>query len=154
MQFKSNYQGRLRTSIMHQGSGDTLLTDAPIDNKGQGETFSPTDLVAAALGSCIATIMGIEADKMNVNLNGLTWETTKEMQTHPRTIGKIKVHFSWKNCEISSKQRVLLKKKAWPAPSCWRSHPTSCKKLPSTFNPLEDKPITLGNLYRNANHDT
>ena len=51
MQFKSNYQGRLRTSIMHQGSGDTLLTDAPKDNKGQGETFSPTDLVAAALGS-------------------------------------------------------------------------------------------------------
>ena len=111
MQFKSNYQGRLRTSIMHQGSGDTLLTDAPIDNKGQGETFSPTDLVAAALGSCIATIMGIEADKMNVNLNGLTWETTKEMQTHPRTIGKIKVHFSCKNCEISSKQHVLLKKR-------------------------------------------
>ena len=110
---------------MHQGSGDTLLTDAPKDNKGQGETFSPTDQVAAALGSCIATIMGIEADKMNVKLNGLTWETTKEMQIHPRTIGKIKVHFSWKNCEISFKQRVLLKKKAWPAPSCWRSHPTS-----------------------------
>ena len=139
---------------MHQGSGDTLLTDAPKDNKGQGETFSPTDQVAAALGSCIATIIGIEADKMNVKLNGLTWKTTKEMQIHPRTIGKIKVHFSWKNCEISFKQRVLLKKKAWPAPSCWRSHPTSYKKLPSTFNPLVDKLITLGNRYRNANHDT
>jgi len=101
---------------MHQGSGDTLLTDAPKDNKGQGKTFSPTDLVAAALGSCIATIMGIEADKMNIDLNALTWSTTKEMQTHPRTIGKIKVHFSWKNCEISFEQRILLKNKglAWP----------------------------------------
>ena len=96
---------------MHQGSGDTLLTDAPKDNKGQGETFSPTDLVAAALGSCIATIMGIEADKMNIDLNALTWSTTKEMQTHPRTIGKIKVHFSLKNCEISFEQRILLKNK-------------------------------------------
>jgi len=95
---------------MHQGSGDTLLTDAPKDNKGQGKTFSPTDLVAAALGSCIATIMGIEADKMNIDLNALTWSTTKEMQTHPRTIGKIKVHFSWKNCEISFEQRILKNK--------------------------------------------
>ena len=133
MQFKSNYQGRLRTSIMHQGSGDTLLTDAPIDNKGQGETFSPTDLVAAALGSCIATIMGIEADKMNVNLNGLTWETTKEMQTHPRTIGKIKVHFSWKNCEISSKKRVLLKKKGLACPVMLALSPNIMQEITFDF---------------------
>jgi len=66
--------------------------------------------VAAALGSCIATIMGIEIDKMNVNLNGLTMDTNKDMQTHPRTIGKIKVHFSWENFGISFKQRIMLKK--------------------------------------------
>tara|TARA_B110000027_G_scaffold121708_1_gene136110 strand:- start:832 stop:1233 length:402 start_codon:yes stop_codon:yes gene_type:complete len=116
MQFKSNYQGRLRTSITHQGSGDVLLTDAPKDNKGQGETFSPTDLVAAALGSCMATIMGIEADKMDIGLKGLTWKTTKEMQTLPRTIGKIKIHFRWKNCEISFDQRILLKNKGLSCP--------------------------------------
>ena len=72
---------------MHQGSGDTLLTDTPKDNKGQGESFSPTDLVAAALGSCIATIMGIEADKMNVNLNGLT------MGDHQRDANPSKNHW-------------------------------------------------------------
>jgi len=133
MQFKSNYQGRLRTSIMHQGSGDTLLTDAPKDNKGQGKTFSPTDLVAAALGSCIATIMGIEADKMNIDLNGLTWETTKEMQTHPRTIGKIKVHFSWKNCEISFKQRVLLKNKGLACPVMLALSPNIIQEITFDF---------------------
>jgi len=133
MQFKSNYQGRLRTSIMHQGSGDTLLTDAPKDNKGQGETFSPTDQVAAALGSCIATIMGIEADKMNVKLNGLTWETTKEMQTHPRTIGKIKVHFSWKNCEISFKQRILLKNKGLSCPVTLALSPNIIQEITFDF---------------------
>jgi len=133
MQFKSNYQGRLRTSIMHQGSGDTLLTDAPKDNKGQGETFSPTDLVAAALGSCIATIMGIEADKMNIDLNALTWETTKEMQTHPRTIGKIKVHFSWKNCEISFEQRILLKNKGLSCPVTLALSPNIIQEITFDF---------------------
>ncbi|MDA8889317.1 OsmC family protein [Cyclobacteriaceae bacterium] len=133
MQFKSDCQGRLRTSIMHQGSGDTLLTDAPKDNKGQGETFSPTDQVAAALGSCIATIMGIEADKMNVKLNGLTWETTKEMQIHPRTIGKTKVHFSWKNCEISFKQRILLKNKGLACPVMLALSPNIIQEITFAF---------------------
>jgi putative redox protein len=118
---------------MHQGSGDTLLTDAPKDNKGQGETFSPTDQVAAALGSCIATIIGIEADKMNVKLNGLTWETTKEMQIHPRTIGKIKVHFSWKNCEISFKQRVLLKNKGLAGPVMLALSPNIIQEITFDF---------------------
>jgi putative redox protein len=133
MQFKSNYQGRLRTSIMHQGSGDTLLTDAPKDNKGQGETFSPTDLVAAALGSCIATIMGIEADKMNIDLNGLTWETTKEMQTHPRTIGKMKVHLGGKNCEISFEQRILLKNKGLSCPVTLALSPNIIQEITFDF---------------------
>ena len=118
---------------MHQGSGYTLLTDAPKDNKGQGETFSPTDLVAAALGSCIATIMGIEADKMNIDLNGLTWETTKEMQTHPRTIGKIKVHFSWKNCEISFEQRILLKNKGLSCPVTLALSPNIIQEITFDF---------------------
>ena len=118
---------------MHQGSGDPLLTDAPKDNKGQGKTFPPTDLVAAALVSCIATIMGIEADKMNVNLSGLTWETTKEMRTHPRTIGKIKVHFSLKNCEISFEQHVLLKNKGLACPVMLALSPNIIQEITFDF---------------------
>ena len=133
MQFKSNYQGRLRTSITHQGSGGTLLTDAPKDNKGQGETFSPTDLLAAALGSCMATIMGIEADKLGINLTSLTWETTKVMKIDPRTLAKIEVHFSWKDCGISSEQRILLKNKGLTCPVALALAPAIIQEITFDF---------------------
>ncbi len=94
---KSSYLGNLRTESEHLQSGVQILTDAPVDNNGKGEAFSPTDLVASALGSCMVTIMGIVADRDAVSLEGLSWEVTKVMQSSPRKISEIIVDFQWEN---------------------------------------------------------
>ena len=84
------YQGELHCSARHEPSGSTLATDAPKDNQGRGEAFSPTDLVATALGTCIATTMAIAARKHSVELRGLRFEVTKEMSTNtPRRIVRL-----------------------------------------------------------------
>jgi putative redox protein len=92
---KSSYLGNLRTQSEHLQSGTQLLTDAPVDNSGKGEAFSPTDLVASALGSCMVTIMGIVADRQGVSLDGLRWQVTKIMQASPRKIQEIVIDFEW-----------------------------------------------------------
>ena len=84
------YQGGLRCAATHGPSGQKLQTDAPVDNHGRGESFSPTDLVAAALGACMATIMGIVADRHQIDLRGMEVEVTKEMSSEaPRRIAKL-----------------------------------------------------------------
>jgi putative redox protein len=86
------YEGKLRTKCIHLGNKSVIETDAPKDNHGRGEEFSPTDLVAVALGTCIMTIMGIAAEKRGVSLEGMRAEVSKEMKSQPhRQIGKIKV---------------------------------------------------------------
>ena len=86
------YEGQLRCALTHEPSGTIIRTDAPKDNMGKGEAFSPTDLVAAALGSCMLTIMGIAAAKHGIDLKGTTVEVSKEMITAPvRRIGSISV---------------------------------------------------------------
>ena len=83
---KIEYKGELRTEAVHLRSGKTIITDAPIDNQGKGEAFSPTDLVATALGSCMLTIMGIVAKKNNINIDDTTVEVLKTMSESPRRI--------------------------------------------------------------------
>jgi putative redox protein len=95
MTIKSSYLGNLRTESTHVQSNTNVLTDAPVDNNGKGEAFSPTDLVASALGSCMVTIMGIIAARDGIGLEGLTWEVTKIMQSTPRKIEEIKIDFFW-----------------------------------------------------------
>ena len=85
------YKGGLRTEAVHLKSGKTIITDAPIDNQGKGEAFSPTDLVATALGSCMITIMGIVAEREGITLDGTTAEVEKVMATSPRRIGEVKI---------------------------------------------------------------
>lgn len=94
---KSSYLGNLRTEAQHLQSGNKIITDAPVDNNGKGEAFSPTDLVCAALGSCMVTIMGIVAERDGVSLERLSWEITKIMQANPRKIQEIVVDFHWEN---------------------------------------------------------
>ena len=84
MTSKVTYEGALRTKARHIQSGDSIVTDAPVDNQGKGEAFSPTDLVATALASCMLTIMGIVAERNNVKLKGTTAEVEKIMGTMPR----------------------------------------------------------------------
>ena len=84
------YRGDLHCSVTHGPSGATLQTDAPVDNQGKGEAFSPTDLVGAAMGSCMATIMGIFARQKGISLEGMRIEVTKEMtQSPPRKIARL-----------------------------------------------------------------
>ena len=89
MTSKITYLGDLRTSSIHLESGTEILSDAPKDNYGKGEAFSPTDLVANALGSCMMTIMAVKANTMNIDLTNSTIEVTKIMQTEPRKIARI-----------------------------------------------------------------
>src|ERR1700733_9892829 len=88
------YEGQLHCTLTHGPSGSVIQTDAPKDNMGRGEAFSPTDLVAAALGSCMLTVMGIAAQRHNIDLKGTTVEVSKEMVTTPmRRIGTITITF-------------------------------------------------------------
>lgn len=112
---KSSYLGNLRTNSEHVQSGTTILTDAPVDNNGKGEKFSPTDLVSSALGSCMVTIMGIVAARDQLELDGLTWEVTKIMQSSPRKIQEIIVDFHWENPVTD---QVLIKKLKTAARTC------------------------------------
>ena len=109
------YKGELRTEAVHLKSGKTIITDAPIDNQGKGEAFSPTDLVATALGSCMITIMGIVAEREGITLDGTIAEVEKVMTTSPRRIGevKIKVKFIQK---LNRDQRDKLERAAKTCP--------------------------------------
>jgi len=117
------YEGNLRCSLTHEPSGSVIRTDAPKDNMGRGEAFSPTDLVAAALGSCMLTIMGIVAVKYNIDLKGSTVDVSKEMVTAPvRRIGKISVIFHMVQ-GIPQEKRAMLEAAAHSCPVHKSLHP-------------------------------
>ena len=109
------YEGDLRTRAKHLQSGNEILTDAPVDNHGKGEAFSPTDLTATALGSCILTIMGIAAENRGRNLKGTRIEVTKMMGQKPRRISEIQVEIFFKT-NFSENERKILKKAAYSCP--------------------------------------
>lgn len=109
MTIKTQYLGDLRTEATHIQSNTVILTDAPVDNNGKGEAFSPTDLVASALGSCMLTIMGILAKREEIQLEGTTLEITKVMQANPRKISEIIVNFKVANGDkLSDVQKQKL----------------------------------------------
>lgn len=123
MHIKSEYKGTLRTEATHVKSGNNIITDAPTDNHGKGLAFSPTDLASASLASCMMTIMGIEANKFGKDLGNITAETTKIMKSEPRAISKIRIHFSWPDCDLSKDQVEHLKDKALTCPVALSLHP-------------------------------
>jgi len=106
---KIEYIGDLRTESMHIDSGHSIITDAPKDNQGLGRKFSPTDLVASALGSCLLTIMGIVANRHNINMKGSTINILKEMNENPRRISKLILDINL-NCIITDDKLDILKR--------------------------------------------
>ncbi|MGD0581766.1 MAG: OsmC family protein [Bacteroidales bacterium] len=102
------YKGELRTEALHVRSGNIILTDAPPDNKGKGEYFSPTDLLATALGSCIFTIMGIAAREHGFSIDGASCSITKIMAENPRRIGEIRIEFDFTGNAYTDKQKKIL----------------------------------------------
>lgn len=129
---KSSYLGNLRTTSTHIASANTLLTDAPLDNNGKGEAFSPTDLVASALGSCMVTIMAIVAERDGEALEGLEWEVTKIMQAGPRKIKEIQIAFHWENPSSDEAFRKKLKNAARTCPVALSLDPSILQTI--TFN--------------------
>ena len=105
---KTKYLGGLRTEILHVRSGSVIVTDAPVDNKGKGENFSPTDMVASALGSCILTIMGIAAREHGFTIDGTSCSITKIMADNPRKIGEIRIEFDFTSNSFTDKQKQIL----------------------------------------------
>tara|TARA_B100000073_G_C23728961_1_gene570171 strand:- start:7 stop:408 length:402 start_codon:yes stop_codon:yes gene_type:complete len=104
---KVTYKGSLRTEAIHVQSGNTIITDAPIDNHGKGEAFSPTDLVATALASCMLTIMGIVANRNHLKINGTTAEIEKIMGANPRRINEIKINIRFnENFDKKTKRKL------------------------------------------------
>jgi len=103
-----DYLGDLHCKVTHQPSGNFFLTDAPLDNNGTAEYISPTDLAAASIGSCIATIMGIKANSNNINISGLKIIVSKEMINEPfRRISKLTINIYFKR-DYSEKERTIL----------------------------------------------
>ena len=106
---KSKYTGRLSTQSTHLRSGNTYVTDAPVDNNGKGETFSPTDTLATALGACMMTVMAIDGEKKGIDMSGMHLETTKIMVANPRRISELRMDFYWDDCPLNTDQKVWLK---------------------------------------------
>lgn len=105
------YEGNLRTEAKHVQSGTVIHTDAPTDNKGKGEKFSPTDTVCVALGTCIITTMALKANDMGIDLKGTTLEVTKHMRSEPRRIGQIDIVLNMpQSLGLEDKDKVILQR--------------------------------------------
>ncbi len=125
------YKGELRCSASHQPSGAEVVTDAPLDNQGRGASFSPTDLVATALGSCMATIMAITAERHDFDLAGTTVVVEKHMVTSPeRRIGKLETVITVPG-ETNPQLRTTLERAAYACPVHKSLHPDVA--IPVTF---------------------
>lgn len=112
----ARYSGSLRTEAVHIKSGNILITDAPPDNNGRGEAFSPTDLVCAALSSCMMTVMGILAQREGIVLTGLTSEVAKIMHNNPRKIDEIQISFTHSGLVATEVQKEKLRRAALTCP--------------------------------------
>jgi uncharacterized OsmC-like protein len=118
------YDGSLRTIATHLHSGTVIETDAPLDNQGKAERFSPSDLVATALGSCMMTIMGIKARDLAIDIKDTRIEIQKIMKSDPRRIGAINLTFSFPSgLQLSDKERTILERAAHTCPVIYSIHP-------------------------------
>lgn len=131
MTSKVTYTGDLRTKSVHLQSGNEIITDAPTDNNGKGEAFSPTDMVANSLATCMFTIMGIKANQMNISIEGSIASVTKIMQSEPRMISKIIIVFDM-NISADEKTKTILERAALTCPVYLSLHPDIQKDV--TFN--------------------
>lgn len=119
-----HYEGNLRCNAQHLQSGTTMETDAPTDNRGKGERFSPTDLVCTALATCMATTMAIKANDMNIELKGLTVDVKKNMESNPRRISKIDVKVVFPpSLVLDEKDRIILQRTGDTCPVVKSLHP-------------------------------
>ena len=126
------YKNNLRTEAQHIASGQKIITDAPVDNNGKGEAFSPTDLVATSLASCMITIMAIAAEKNGINISGASASVKKIMGTNPRTISDVVIEITMSK-DLALKDRKRLEKAALACPVHKSLHPDMNKEITFSY---------------------
>jgi putative redox protein len=129
---ETTYLGELRTEATHVYSGTKAITDAPLDNKGKAESFSPSDLLTASLGSCMMTIMGIAAREHGIDIEGTTCSMTKIMASDPRRVSEIHVVMNFPKGDYSDKEKAILERSALTCPVAKSLHPDLIQNV--TFN--------------------
>ena len=117
------YHGNLRTEAVHLKSGQTIINDAPTDNNGKGEAFSPTDMVATALATCMITIMGIKAASLKIDIEGTKADITKIMASNPRRIEKVEIALHMPTGDYTEKDKKILEAAARACPVAQSVHP-------------------------------
>jgi putative redox protein len=117
------YGGQLRTNCTHLQSGQQIITDAPTDNNGKGEAFSPTDLVATGLAACMITVMGIKAEASGWNIDGTELSVTKIMASNPRRISEVHIKIKMPASHFDEKTRTILENTARTCPVAMSLHP-------------------------------
>lgn len=132
MTAKVTYLGELRTEAEHVQSGSKIITDAPVDNHGKGEAFSPTDTVATALATCMITVMGIKAEDLGVDIKGTSAEVTKTMAANPRRISKIDVKLKFPK-SYPEKETGILENTARTCPVLHSLHPEIEKNITFSY---------------------
>jgi len=128
------YQGNLRTVCIHLQSNNQIITDAPTDNHGKGEAFSPTDLVATALGTCMVTVMGIKANSIGIELEGTTAMVNKVMASNPRRIAKVEITITFPQNKWDDATKNALEKTALHCPVAKSLHPDLEQVVEFEFN--------------------
>jgi uncharacterized OsmC-like protein len=122
MNFQVQYLGNLSCQSTHIKSGTTIITDAPVDNKGKGSTFSPTDLASVSLANCMMTIVGIAADERGISLVSMRADVTKEMASNPRRIAAIRIQL-FISGNFTEKEKTILRNSALTCPVALSLHP-------------------------------
>ena len=129
----NRYKGSLRTEVTHLKSGDSIITDAPFDNNGKGEAFSPTDLVAGSLSACMITTMGIYAEREGIDMSGLHSNVVKVMAPNPRRISEVQINMYWADCKASETHIKKLKNAALTCPVAVSLHPDILQEISFHF---------------------
>ncbi|MBT8319864.1 MAG: OsmC family protein [Gramella sp.] len=133
MTSKVIYLGELRTESEHLQSGSKMITDAPVDNHGKGEAFSPTDTVANAVATCMLTVMGIKADSLGIDMKGTRAEVTKTMASDPRRISRIDVEVKFSS-SYSEKETKILENTGRTCPVLESLHPDIEKNITFSYS--------------------
>lgn len=138
------YTGQLRCNATHNQSGSLIETDAPTDNRGKGERFSPTDLLCVSLGTCIITTMAIKATDMGIDLAGTTLQVQKHMLADPRRVGKIEVELGFPaSLDLEEKDRVILQRVGDNCPVMKSIHPDLEVNVVYDWNTVNEKENSL-----------
>ncbi|MCB7480797.1 OsmC family protein [Christiangramia sediminis] len=133
MTSRVKYLGGLRTESEHLQSGSKMITDAPVDNHGKGEAFSPTDTVANALATCMLTVMGIKAESLGINMDGASAEVTKTMAAEPRRISRIEVKIKFPT-SYTEKETKIIENTGRTCPVLESLHPDIAKDISFTYS--------------------